>query len=93
MFYESLGNRARGEIVSKLSATGSMSTIELERHLSINRSSLIKHLDKLESLGLVVADTPRERRHGRTVQWSVDADRLNELLAEFADYVRGNAKS
>lgn len=93
MFYESLGNRARGEIVAKLSAEGAMSTVQIEKHLGVARGTVIEHLTKLEALGLVKADTPREHRHGRAVTWSVDAARLDELLAEFAAYVRGQAES
>lgn len=92
MFYETVGNRVRGKIVSLLSATESMSTAELEERLDIARSYVIKHLKELEAQGLVDADRPREQRQGRATQWSVNAERRDALLAEFADFLRGNTQ-
>ena len=91
MFYESLGNRARGEIVSLLSKSGPMSTVQLEQHLGVTRGTVIEHLGKLEAAGLVIADTPRDARHGRTVTWRVDDQEREALLAEFTEYIRGES--
>lgn len=93
MFYESLGNRARGEIVSHLSAAGPLSTAQIEQRLGVTRGTAIEHLNRLEEQGLVVADTPRDERHGRTVAWSVSAERRDALLRSFAEYLRGKTHS
>lgn len=93
MFYDTVGNRVRGKIVSLLSAAGSMSTAELMDELGIDRSYVIKHLNELESQGLVVADTPPGQRRGRMLRWSVDAARRDALLSEFAAFIRGTTDS
>lgn len=93
MFYESLGNRARGEIVAQLSKLGPMSTVQLEQHLGVTRGTVIEHLTKLEQVGLVLADTPREQRHGRAVTWSVNDQARDELLDQLSRYIRGESGS
>lgn len=89
MFYDTVGNRARGKIVSLLSAAGSMSTAELMDELDTDRSYVIKHLNELEAQNLVVADTPPGQRRGRVLRWSVDPERRDALIAEFAAFLRG----
>jgi DNA-binding transcriptional ArsR family regulator len=89
VFYDTVGNRVRGKIVSLLSAAGSMSTAELMERLDMDRSYVIKHMKELEAAGLVVADRPREQRRGRVLQWSVNPERREEMIAAFADFLRG----
>ena len=89
MFYDTVGNRVRGKIVSLLSAAGSMSTAELMDELGIDRSYVIKHLNELEAQKLVVADTPPGQRRGRMLRWSVNPERREALIEEFAAFLRG----
>lgn len=89
MFYDTVGNRVRGKIVSLLSAAESKSTAELMDELGIDRSYVIKHLNELEAQGLVVTDAPPGPRRGRILRWSVNPERREELIAEFAAFLRG----
>lgn len=102
MFYESLANRVRGKIVSLLSANGPASTGEIEQELRgmalrpseqlhIDRSTLIAHLNDLESLGLITGEPRRGHRQGRAVTWSVNAARRDGVLTEFSAFIQGKS--
>ncbi|WP_167748961.1 winged helix-turn-helix domain-containing protein [Cellulomonas sp. HD19AZ1] len=89
MIYDAVGNRVRGMIVSELGRSGPLSTTDLAQRVGIARNYALKHLAKLEEVGLVRADTPREVRARRVTLWSVDVERREQMIEQFNGFLRG----
>ncbi|PPH34159.1 hypothetical protein C5C28_10135 [Rathayibacter rathayi] len=52
-------------------------------------TSIRRHLDKLEETAVVTVDTPKGDRHGKSIRYSVDRERLELLFAQtFAFVIR-----
>ncbi|TFH68125.1 ArsR family transcriptional regulator [Cellulomonas sp. HD19AZ1] len=89
VIYDAVGNRVRGMIVSELGRSGPLSTTDLAQRVGIARNYALKHLAKLEEVGLVRADTPREVRARRVTLWSVDVERREQMIEQFNGFLRG----
>lgn len=83
---DTVGNRARTELLHQLTAAGPLTTIEVAERASASRPSVMAHLLKLEAAGLVSADVLPERRHGRTVRWSVNRGEVRAVADAWARY-------
>lgn len=79
--FAALGDSVRLRLVTRLLAAGAMSATALADGEAISRQAIVKHLQVLESAGLVV-----HGRSGREVLYSLDAQRLQEARA-FLDAV------
>ena len=86
---ETIGNRARAQVLHELAAGGPATAPELARRLGSNRASLGAHLKALEAAGLVDADVPPGQRQGRAVRWSVNDDRVQGHLRRLGNYLTG----
>lgn len=71
-----LGDRTRLALVRKLLAAGALSATALAQDAAVSRQAIVKHLQVLESAGIV----EREPR-GREVLYAIDARRVNEARA------------
>lgn len=87
---DTIGNRARGALLHTLAQHGALSAQDIAQRVGTAHSSVHRHLLELEEQGLVHADTASGQRHGRTVTWSVDVDRVNELVDVWRDYLTGS---
>lgn len=88
--YELLGNRARGTLVHELRRRGPLGTPELAQVLGTSHVTTYRHLMALEQGGLVSGDIPPAERQGRAVLWSLNRDRLRQLLDELAQFLDGD---
>ena len=84
-----MGNRARVDILRRLSMLGPSTIGRLESAVDISRPSLNRHLDFLAEAGLVQTDPPAGMRHGKDVVYMVQPDRVRELTQEYTSYVEG----
>ena len=71
--FAALGDETRLRIVARLCKNGPLSISRLTEGAAISRQGITKHLDALESAGLV-----RSERSGRERIWTIDAKRLTE---------------
>ena len=84
-----MGNRARVDILRRLSMLGPSTIGQLQTVLDISRPSLNRHLDFLSKAGLVQTDPPAGMRHGKGVVYMVKSARVRELTQEYISYVEG----
>ncbi|MCO4252172.1 ArsR/SmtB family transcription factor [Pseudarthrobacter raffinosi] len=84
-----MGNRARVEILRRLSMLGPSTIGRLQAAVDISRPSLNRHLDILAQAGLVLTDPPAGMRHGKDVVYVVQSARVRELTKQYASYVVG----
>lgn len=87
---DTIGNRARGALLHTLAQHGSLSAQDIAQRVGAAHSSVHRHLLELEAQGLVHADTASGQRHGRTVTWSIDINRIKELVDVWRDYLIGS---
>lgn len=71
--FAALGDGVRLQLIARLLAAGAMSATALAGGEAISRQAIVKHLQVLESAGLVT-----HSRHGREVLYALDARRLQE---------------
>lgn len=84
-----MGNRAQADILRHLAKTGPSTVGELMEGVDMTRPSLNRHLAALESAGIVHTTPPAGSRHGRTVIYSIDLQRVRHLATEYLRYVSG----
>lgn len=80
MFF-ALGDRTRLSVVRKLSSGGALSATALSGGAKVTRQAIVKHLQVLESVGLVTYE-----KRGREVLYALEPRRLDEARA-FLDAV------
>lgn len=80
-------NRARAQILHELATTGPATAPELAGRMGSGRAVISAHLAALQSAGVVHGDLPAGQRHGRTVHWSIDVERVEEHLRLYAHYL------
>lgn len=81
------GNRAHNEIIRYLNGHGPVRRGDIVDSVSASEASVALHLITLEDSGVIVVDTVRGQRHGRAPRYSVDPDRVKELMAALRDYL------
>lgn len=81
-----LGNRINVAIVRFLAGRRSANMGTLQKALDINRVSLGAHLNEMEQYGVIVCDLPPEERRGRSVNYSLNANRFEALAVALTDY-------
>ena len=74
--FAALGDGTRLALFSRLLAAGALSATALADGQAISRQAIVKHLQVLESAGLVV-----HRRQGREVHYAPEPGRLDEARA------------
>ncbi|MEL7978388.1 helix-turn-helix domain-containing protein [Isoptericola sp. F-RaC21] len=83
------GNEAKHEIVRYL-ADGQASYLgAIVEGTRLPRSTVTPHLSELEDLGVVIGDIPHGQRKGRSVLYTVNRERMAELLEAWVTYVFG----
>ncbi|WP_402377980.1 ArsR/SmtB family transcription factor [Isoptericola rhizosphaerae] len=87
---ETIGNRARIEILRSLTLHGPLTLTELADDLGVGRSTTQRHLAALERQNLVAGDVPLEDRwHRAQVRWQVNTSTVDEAFAALRDYAAG----
>lgn len=84
-----MGNRAQAEILRHLAKAGPSTVGELMEGVDMTRPSLNRHLAALDGAKIVHTDSPAGSRHGKTVTYSVDLERVLQLAGEYLRYVSG----
>ena len=74
--FAALGDASRLQLVGRLLAAGAISATALADGQAISRQAIVKHLQVLETAGLVT-----HSRQGREVLYALDARRLQEARA------------
>ena len=80
-------NRAHNQIIRYLTGHGPVRRGDIVEAVSASEASVALHLITLEDSGVIVVDTVLGQRHGRAPRYSVDDQRVNELLATLQDYL------
>lgn len=89
---ETMGNRARTEILRVLLTEGPMTRTQIAARLGVDvpLRMVLRHLNAMEDQGLVTCNIPREVRHGRTPEWSANAERPRELTERWLGYLQSH---
>lgn len=82
---EVMSNAVRTEILRVL-AQKPLTAVEISQLTGVVHSSIHRHLVLLEDAGLVHTDHEPHRRRGREIRWTVDAQRIESMAAEWAAY-------
>jgi DNA-binding transcriptional ArsR family regulator len=77
--FAALGDPTRLGIVSRLSASGPLSTMHLTAATVMSRQAVTKHLQALEQAGIV-----HSRRAGRDRVWELETARFREVSSYLA---------
>lgn len=88
-FMSAFGNRARITIIKYLQTNGPSLRVDIATETGLPNPTLGHHLAELESVGVVKGDLPSEMRRGRTMRYSVNPQRIEELLAVPGNYING----
>lgn len=88
-YISAFGNRARITIIKYLQTNGPSLRIDIAKETDLPNPTLGHHLSELERVGVVKGDLPPEMRRGRTMRYSLDPQRIAELLAVPGDYIHG----
>ena len=86
-----IGNHVREAIVRHLAVNGPSTATEVCDALGTATRALIhRHLQALREAGIVEPDIPPDERRGRrAVVWSLNRERLDELLDRLREYLQG----
>lgn len=82
-----IGNRGRNEIIRYLNGRGPVRRGDIVEAVSASEASVAQHLITLENSGVIVVDVAPGRRHGRAPRYSVDINRVKELMTALSDYL------
>jgi DNA-binding transcriptional ArsR family regulator len=77
---EVFGNRFNIDIVRFLAHVDRAQLSDLLEGTGIQRGTLSLHLKELEQVGVIVGDLAPDRRRGKSVNYSLDKARLEELF-------------
>lgn len=86
---ETVGNRARAELLRALAIHGPLALSELSDELGASRTGTHHHLVALEQRDLVQCDHAPEERRGRTVRWSLIPGAGQKMVDSLGDYIAG----
>jgi len=90
---ETFGNRGRNEIIRYLKEHGPVPRGDIVDAVSAGEASVAQHLLALEKTGVILVDIAQGRRHGRSPRYSVNDDRVKELLEAHQNYVMSRHQS
>ena len=91
--FAALGDETRLRLVSRMSAGGPLSIVQLTGGSGVTRQAVTKHLHVLAEAGLV-----RDTREGRERRWKLEAARLEEarhaidIISQQWDHTLGRLK-
>ena len=91
---ETLGSRARVEVLHLLQSKGPLTTAEIHEATPFKpaaRRSVQLHLDALEREKFITGSPEAGRRSGRVVVWTINVGPVRDALATLAAYVAGDA--
>ena len=89
-FITVFGNRARMSIIGFLLQSGPSMRVDIAKGTEIAIPTLGHHLADLERIGVLDVDLPPERRRGRSVHYSANRGRLDELKTAHEAYLFGD---
>ncbi len=83
----SFSNRGHNEIIRYLNAHGPVPRGDIVAAVSPSEASIAQHLIALENSGVIIVDVGPGHRHGRAPRYSVDLDRVMDLIEAIRDYL------
>lgn len=89
-FINVFGNRARFSVISFLLQSGPSLRVDIAKGTGLAVPTLGHHLSELERIGVLDVDLPPERRRGRSVRYSVNRPRVDELKSAHERYLFGD---
>lgn len=88
------GNKVNNSILRFLHERPQANLGDILESLGFKESTTQKHLVELEELGVISGDIPMGRRRGRSVNYSLNADRIKQILeAHMAYLLTGDTSS
>lgn len=82
-------NPLRGAIIRLLAVTPEgMTSGAIQRELNTTYQTVFRHLQEIESTGIVTSDAG-EKRQGQRVIYELDSDALRAALSNYEDYLFG----
>lgn len=82
-----MGNRTKALIVRHLWVNGSATASEIAREIDVLQGTMSAAMLQLEEWGVVVADVPLADRHGRVVTYTLERQRLSDLIDLWRSFV------
>lgn len=80
-------NQVRSAVLRFLAAAEhGVTSGQIARDLTANYQTVFRHLQDLESLGIVSSDAG-DQRQGQRVEYRLNREALDKALAEYADYL------
>lgn len=84
-----LGNRSRSLIVRYLWANGPSKGPDIVKGTGLLSATFSLAATQLEEWNVVSGDLPREMRHGRAVTYTLNEDRVHEIVGAWMAYMSG----
>lgn len=84
-----IGNRTKSLIVRHLWQNGPSPSKQILSATQISGPTMSLAMQQLESWNIVSASIPPEKRHGRTVVYTLHRQRVQELVKLWFDFVAG----
>jgi len=84
-----LGNTVNIRIVQFLAKRENAHLGEIIEGTGLKRPTLGIHLRQLEEIRVIKADLPPELRHGRSISYSIDKERIQSLADQHLEFMLG----
>lgn len=84
-----MGNRTKSLIVRHLWQNGPSPGTRITKETGISGPTMSLAMQQLEQWGVVSASIPPEQRHGRSVVYTLDRDRIRGLVKLWMNFVEG----
>lgn len=83
------GNSARTTILHFLRTHGPSMRVDIAEATKLAKPTLGHHLAELVDLGIVETDLPPERRRGRSAYYSINNEKMTEMVEAWKKYALG----
>lgn len=86
-----MGNRTKSLIVRHLWQNGPSTGVEIASGTRLVGATMSLAMQQLEQWGIVSGHIPPEMRHGRLVTYTLDQERVRQLMRIWFDFIRGDS--
>lgn len=88
-----LASHGRVVVIQYLLSRGSATRVDVVKATGLTKATTFKVLNELEAVGFIVADLNVDERHGRSVGYRADADRVNTAIIALTSWLLGRPVS
>lgn len=85
-----MGNRTKSLIVRHLWQNGPSTGTDIVQATGLVGATMSLAMQQLEQWDIVHGSIPTEMRHGRLVVYTLDQDRVRQLMRIWFDFIRGD---